>query len=115
MWTASARHHYRRSGGRYATDVTDAEFARIEPLLPAAKRGGRRRKTLLREVLNALLYLLRTGCPPSRPAGRARFADRIGRLLTADGGCCRANFRPRARSTATFVGSGRTASGPASR
>ena len=63
MWTASARHHYRRSGGRYATDVTDAEFARIEPLLPAAKRGGRRRTTLLREVLNALLYLLRTGCP----------------------------------------------------
>src|SRR3954469_3823507 len=63
MWTASARHHYRRSGGRYATDVTDAEFARIEPLLPARKRGGRRRTTLLREVLNALLYLLRTGCP----------------------------------------------------
>jgi putative transposase len=63
MWTASARHHYRRTGGRYATDVTDAEFARIEPLLPAAKHGGRRRTTVLREVLNALLYLLRTGCP----------------------------------------------------
>ena len=63
MWTASARHHYRRTGGRYATDVTDAEFALIEPLLPAARRGGRRRATSLREVLNALLYLLRTGCP----------------------------------------------------
>ena len=63
MWTASARHHYRRSGGRYATDVTDAEFALIAPLLPPAKRGGRRRTTVLREVLNALLYLLRTGCP----------------------------------------------------
>ena len=63
MWTASARHQYRRTGGRYATDVTDAEFALIEPLLPCAKRGGRRRTTLLREVLNALLYLLRTGCP----------------------------------------------------
>lgn len=63
MWTASARHQYRRTGGRYATDVTDAEFARIEPLLPAAKPGGRRRTTVLREVLNALLYLLRTGCP----------------------------------------------------
>jgi putative transposase len=63
MWTASARHQYRRTGGRYATDVTDAEFARIEPLLPAAKGGGRRRTTVLREVLNALLYLLRTGCP----------------------------------------------------
>ena len=63
MWTASARHQYRRSGGRYATDVTDAEFALIEPLLPRAKHGGRRRTTVLREVLNALLYLLRTGCP----------------------------------------------------
>ncbi len=41
MWTASARHQYRRSGGRYATDVTDAEFALIEPLLPdrAPRRG----------------------------------------------------------------------------
>ena len=37
MWTASARHQYRRTGGRYATDVTDAEFALIEPLLPAAQ------------------------------------------------------------------------------
>jgi transposase len=63
MWTASARHQYRRSGGRYATDVTDEEFALLEPLLPQAKGGGRRRTTLLREVLNALLYLLRTGCP----------------------------------------------------
>jgi putative transposase len=63
MWTASARHHYRRSDRRYASDVTDEEFALIEPLLPLAKRGGRRRTTLLREVLNALLYLLRTGCP----------------------------------------------------
>jgi putative transposase len=63
MWTASARHQYRRLGGRYATDVTDAEYALVEPLLPCAKRGGRRRGTPLREVLNALLYLLRTGCP----------------------------------------------------
>ena len=42
--------------------LTDAEFALIEPLLPRAKRGGRRRTTSLREVLNAILYLLRTGC-----------------------------------------------------
>jgi len=49
MWTASARQQYRRSAGRYATDVTDEEFALIEPLLPAAKRGGRQRTTLLRE------------------------------------------------------------------
>jgi transposase len=63
MWTAPARHQHRRTGGRHATDVTDAEIALIEPMLPAARRGGRRRETSLREVLNALLYLPRTGCP----------------------------------------------------
>jgi len=63
MWTASARSQYRRSGGRYASDVTDAEFALIAPLLPGCKRGGRPRRTALREVLNAILYLLRSGCP----------------------------------------------------
>lgn len=60
MWTASARHQHSR--GRYATDVTDAEFALIEPLLAQARRGGRRPQTPLREVLNALLYLRRVGC-----------------------------------------------------
>jgi transposase len=63
MWTASARAQYRRSGRRYATDVSDAEFALIAPLLPGCQRGGRARTTSLREVLNAILYLLRTGCP----------------------------------------------------
>ena len=63
MWTASARAQYRRCDRRYASDVSDAEFALIEPLLPPAKRGGRPRGTALREVLNAILYLLRTGCP----------------------------------------------------
>lgn len=62
MWTDSARRQYQRSGARYASDLTDAEFALIEPMLPPAKRGGRRRTTALREVLNAILYLLRTGC-----------------------------------------------------
>ncbi|MGH6915377.1 MAG: IS5 family transposase [Geminicoccales bacterium] len=63
MWTASARSQYVRSAPRYASDVTDAEFALIEPLLPRSKRGGRPRTAALREVLNAILYLLRTGCP----------------------------------------------------
>jgi putative transposase len=62
MWTDSARRQYQRSGPRYASDLTDAEFALIEPLLPRAKRGGRRRTTALRAVVNAILYLLRTGC-----------------------------------------------------
>lgn len=62
MWTDSARRQYQRSGPRYASDLTDAEFALIVPLLPRAKRGGRRRTTALREVVNAIFYLLRTGC-----------------------------------------------------
>jgi len=62
MWTAFARSQYERLNDRYASDVTDEEFSLIEPLLPSAKRGGRQRTTDLREVLNAILYLVRTGC-----------------------------------------------------
>lgn len=62
MWTASARRQYERLGYRYATDLTDEEFALIVPHLPRAKCGGRPRTTDIREVLNALLYLLRSGC-----------------------------------------------------
>ena len=47
---------------RYATDLTDAEFALIEPRLPPPCRLGRRRTTDLRAVLDAIFYLLRTGC-----------------------------------------------------
>jgi len=47
---------------RYQTDLTDAEWQIIEPLVPAAKPGGRPRKYPVREVLNAILYILRGGC-----------------------------------------------------
>jgi putative transposase len=46
----------------YPTDLTDEQWAVLQPLLPDAKPGGRPRKTNLRAVLNALLYLNRTGC-----------------------------------------------------
>ena len=46
----------------YPTDVTDEQWALLEPLLPAAKPGGRPRSVDLREVVNAMLYLLRSGC-----------------------------------------------------
>ena len=46
----------------YSTDLTDAAWALILPLLPPARTGGRRRTTDLRAVLDAILYLLRTGC-----------------------------------------------------
>ena len=46
----------------YPTDLTDAEWAIAEPLVPRAKPGGRRRTANIREVLDAIFYLLRTGC-----------------------------------------------------
>ena len=48
----------------YPTDLTDEQWAIIEPLLPAAKNqfGGRPRAVSLREVVNTILYLNRTGC-----------------------------------------------------
>ena len=62
-WTASARRQYARPAARYATDLTAAEFALPAPHLPAPGRVGRPRGVDLREVLDAVLYLLRTGCP----------------------------------------------------
>jgi len=46
----------------YPTDLTDAQWAALEPHLPAARAGGRPRRTDLRAVVDAILYLLRTGC-----------------------------------------------------
>jgi len=46
----------------YPTDLTDEQWQIVAPLLPDAKAGGRPRKTDLREVLNALFYLVRSGC-----------------------------------------------------
>ena len=48
---------------RYASDMTDAEWAMVEPFMPAVKRLGRPRKVDLRGVVEGLLYILRTACP----------------------------------------------------
>lgn len=61
-WADSARRQYARTAARYATDLSEAESALIEPHLPAPSRLGRLRTVDLREVLNAILYLLRTSC-----------------------------------------------------
>jgi putative transposase len=47
---------------RYPTDLTEAEWRILTPLIPAAKRGGRPRTTDIREVINALCSVLRGGC-----------------------------------------------------
>jgi putative transposase len=46
----------------YDTDLSDAAWALIAPMLPAALPGGRPRKINIRAVLNAIFYLRRTGC-----------------------------------------------------
>ena len=62
MWTEITRPKYEREGQRYASDVTDAEWALIAPHMPAAKPLGRPRKIELRAVFDAVLYIARTGC-----------------------------------------------------
>ena len=63
MWTEQHRKIYQRGERRYPSDMTDGEWVRLEPLIPPAKPGGRPRETNMREAVNAILYLLRTGCP----------------------------------------------------
>jgi transposase len=46
----------------YPSDLSDREWAMLEPLLPPAKPGGRPRSVKLRRILNGIFYLLRTGC-----------------------------------------------------
>ncbi len=47
----------------YASDLSDAEWAILEPLLPPAKPGGRPRSVNMRQILNGMFYVLRSGCP----------------------------------------------------
>src|SRR6476619_7385844 len=47
---------------RYPSDLTDVQWAIVEPLIPPAKSGGRPRGVDMREVVNAILYLNRSGC-----------------------------------------------------
>ena len=62
MWTKQQRETHEPRCGRYPSDCTDAEWAIIEPMIPAASRGGRRRETDMREVFNAIRHIDRTGC-----------------------------------------------------
>ena len=62
MWTAENRPRYNRDTLRYPSDLTDEEWAHIEPLIPPGKRGGGKRRVNLREVVNGVMYILSTGC-----------------------------------------------------
>ena len=55
-WTELTRRQHARTGGRHASDLTDAEWAIIEPLMPSHKSTGRPRGTDLRTVFDAILW-----------------------------------------------------------
>jgi transposase len=56
MWTTKNRARYERKGLRYPSDLTDEEYALIEPFLPAERSVSRR------SLVNGVLYVLTTGC-----------------------------------------------------
>ena len=61
-WTEITRPHYRRDGLLYASDLTNDEWGLIEPFMPPSSAVGRPRKTKLRKVMEAILYMASTGC-----------------------------------------------------
>ena len=61
-WNRTTRKDYKRDGRRYESDVTDKEWAIVESMLPKQGPLGRPRETDLREVFNAIQYVLATGC-----------------------------------------------------
>lgn len=63
MWTPATRARHSRKGLRYGTDLTDNEWALVEPIMPPPARTGRPRKWPMRQIVQAIFYILRTGCP----------------------------------------------------
>lgn len=62
MWTLVYRGATDRKGLRYPSDLTDAEWAIVEPMILPARHGGRKRSVNVREVPNGIFYVLWTGC-----------------------------------------------------
>ena len=62
MWAQDNRDEYDRWHLRYPSDLTDAEWSHVAPVIPPAKRGGNERTVDIREVVNGLMYILSTGC-----------------------------------------------------
>jgi transposase len=62
VWTTANRGRYDRSKLRYPSDLTDEEWGLIESSIPPGKPGGGKRRVIMREIVNGLMYVLSTGC-----------------------------------------------------
>jgi len=118
MWTNENRCRYDRSRLRYPSDLTDAEWAFLAPVIPPAKRGGGKRTVSIREVVNGLMYLLSTGCQwraipkdlPPRSTVNGYFAQwdydgTLDRIHQALYGKCREQAERDASPTAAIIDS----------
>jgi transposase len=63
MWTPETRARHDRDHLRYGSDVSDEEWNLLAPLLPPPAKTGRHREWPMREMVNAIFYVLRSGCP----------------------------------------------------
>src|ERR1700678_3151401 len=63
MWTPETRARHNRDHLRYGSDLTDEEWQLLAPLLPPPAKTGRHRQWPMREMLTAIFYVLRSGCP----------------------------------------------------
>ena len=105
MWTATTRAQHMRDGLRFASDLTDAEWAVLEPLLPPPAPVGRPPVWPTREIVNAIFYVLRGGiawrmlppCFPPRQTVYGWFAAWRRRSCVGGGDAPPGDARPRAR------------------
>ena len=63
MWTPTTRQQHSRTATRYQTDMTDAEWHVIAQHLPNPCATGRPREWPMREIVNGIFYVMRSGCP----------------------------------------------------
>ena len=105
MWTAKNRGRYDRGKLRYPSDLTDDEWALVEPLIPPARRGGNKRHVDVREVMNGIMCVLvrdSSGERPERPSAASTVHDYLdlwsydGTLIASSRALCGV---PRARRT----------------
>ena len=75
MWTDTTRAHHARNGLALPSDLTDEEWAVLEPFFPLPSFVGRPRKWPMRRIVEAMLYLLRGGLPWRAAAGLSTFLD----------------------------------------